>query len=70
MADNDQTNEQPAAQGAEQQGPNFSLQRLYLKDASFESPNSPTHSAADNGDRKSHSISRAKIASCRMIFTR
>ena len=41
MADNDQTNEQPAAQGAEQQGPNFALQRLYLKDASFESPDSP-----------------------------
>jgi preprotein translocase subunit SecB len=42
MADNDQTNEQqPAAAETEQQGPNFSLQRLYLKDASFESPNSP-----------------------------
>jgi len=42
MADNDQTiDEQAAAQGAEQQGPNFALQRLYLKDASFESPNSP-----------------------------
>ena len=42
MADNDQTtDQQPAAQGAESQGPNFALQRLYLKDASFESPNSP-----------------------------
>ena len=42
MAENDQTNAQPAAaQGAEQQGPNFALQRLYLKDASFESPSSP-----------------------------
>jgi len=42
MADNDQSNgQQAAAQGTEQQGPNFALQRLYLKDASFESPNSP-----------------------------
>lgn len=42
MADNEQTNEaNAAAQSAGQQGPNFSLQRLYLKDASFESPNSP-----------------------------
>jgi preprotein translocase subunit SecB len=42
MADNDQTiDPQAAAQGTEQQGPNFALQRLYLKDASFESPNSP-----------------------------
>ena len=42
MAENDQTNEQAAgAPNTEQQGPNFSLQRLYLKDASFESPNSP-----------------------------
>ncbi|MEZ5490323.1 MAG: protein-export chaperone SecB [Gammaproteobacteria bacterium] len=42
MAENEQPNEQAAAaQQEEQQGPNFSLQRLYLKDASFESPNSP-----------------------------
>jgi preprotein translocase subunit SecB len=42
MSENDQSNEQqPAAANTEQQGPNFSLQRLYLKDASFESPNSP-----------------------------
>ncbi|MCB1672360.1 MAG: protein-export chaperone SecB [Pseudomonadales bacterium] len=42
MADNEQTNEPgAAAPETEQQGPNFSLQRLYLKDASFESPNSP-----------------------------
>lgn len=42
MADNDQANDQQAAaQSAEQQGANFALQRLYLKDASFESPNSP-----------------------------
>ena len=42
MADNEQTNDQQAAaQGEGQQGANFALQRLYLKDASFESPNSP-----------------------------
>ena len=42
MADNEQSNEQPAAaQGTEQEGPNFALQRIYLKDASFESPSSP-----------------------------
>jgi len=42
MAENEQINEPgAAAQNEGQQGPNFSLQRLYLKDASFESPNSP-----------------------------
>lgn len=43
MAENDQANEQGAAVpgGDQQQGPNFALQRLYLKDASFESPSSP-----------------------------
>ena len=44
MAENDQN---PVAGNSAQnpdqnpQGPNFALQRLYLKDASFESPNSP-----------------------------
>jgi preprotein translocase subunit SecB len=42
MADDEQTNEEVAAvQEDDQQGPNFSLQRIYLKDASFESPGSP-----------------------------
>lgn len=44
MAENDQTN--PAAAAAPQatdqpQGPQFALQRIYLKDSSFESPRSP-----------------------------
>lgn len=30
-----------AQTGAQQQGPKFSIQRLYLKDASLETPNSP-----------------------------
>ncbi|MFT4994631.1 MAG: preprotein translocase subunit SecB [Paraglaciecola sp.] len=40
MADENQTNDtaaQPAAQG-----PQFSIQRIYTKDISFETPNSPT----------------------------
>ena len=41
MADNEQNNEQNGAAQNGEQGPNFSLQRLYLKDMSFESPNSP-----------------------------
>ena len=48
MADNNQDTSNPAAAGAPTsgadqaaQGPNFSLQRLYLKDASFESPGGP-----------------------------
>jgi preprotein translocase subunit SecB len=43
MADEEQTNQPGAAAQApdEQQGPNFALQRIYLKDASFESPSSP-----------------------------
>lgn len=43
MAENDNANTQ-AAQGGqnnEQQGPMFALQRIYLKDASFESPKAP-----------------------------
>jgi len=47
MAENDETNEETNEDTAvaqntdEQQGPNFALQRIYLKDASFESPASP-----------------------------
>jgi len=43
MAEDEQTNEETAAaqETDQQQGPNFSLQRIYLKDASFESPGSP-----------------------------
>ncbi|MFM1897491.1 MAG: hypothetical protein RLZZ385_2565 [Pseudomonadota bacterium] len=44
MAENDKTQAAGnSAQNPEQsnQGPNFALQRLYLKDASFESPGSP-----------------------------
>ena len=40
MADND-TNGSGADQGKEVQGPQFVLQRIYLKDCSFESPRSP-----------------------------
>lgn len=44
MAEDEQTNEEGAAaqNTDEQQGPNFALQRIYLKDASYESPGSPT----------------------------
>ncbi len=43
MAEDEQTNEEgTAAQNTdEQKGPNFALQRIYLKDASYESPRSP-----------------------------
>lgn len=43
MAENDQnTPEAAPAQGSEQPaGPQFALQRIYLKDSSFESPRSP-----------------------------
>lgn len=44
MADNQETNQEAAAgtEGANQaQGPQFALQRIYLKDCSFESPRSP-----------------------------
>lgn len=40
MAENDNANAQ-AAQNNEQQGPQFALQRIYLKDTSFESPKTP-----------------------------
>ena len=39
MADENQPNE--AAQSEEAQGPQFSIQRIYTKDISFETPNSP-----------------------------
>ncbi|MBL4821271.1 MAG: protein-export chaperone SecB, partial [Gammaproteobacteria bacterium] len=41
--ENEQTTEQDAAaqKTGEQEGPNFAVQRIYLKDASFESPGSP-----------------------------
>lgn len=43
MAENEDITQQAAtANQADQQGPAFALQRLYLKDASFESPRSPT----------------------------
>lgn len=45
MAENDKTQQgaatSNAADNSQQQGPQFALQRLYLKDASFESPKSP-----------------------------
>jgi len=43
MAENEENNQAaPAAPGTEQpQGPQFALQRIYLKDSSFESPRSP-----------------------------
>ncbi len=40
MADENQPNE-TAAQPAPAQGPQFSIQRIYTKDISFETPNSP-----------------------------
>ena len=44
MAEEDNNSQEEAAtrEGTEQQGPQFALQRLYLKDSSFESPKSPT----------------------------
>ena len=44
MAENEQNETTGAAAGADQQqaeGPQFALQRIYLKDSSFESPRSP-----------------------------
>jgi preprotein translocase subunit SecB len=44
MAENEENNEATAAAAPtteQQEGPAFALQRLYLKDASFESPRSP-----------------------------
>jgi len=42
MAENDENNQAAAAAGQEQPtGPQFALQRIYLKDSSFESPRSP-----------------------------
>ncbi len=42
MAENDNTNTQAAGQqGQQPQGPMFALQRIYLKDSSFESPKAP-----------------------------
>jgi preprotein translocase subunit SecB len=43
MAEDEAINEEGAAaqNTDEQQGPNFALQRIYLKDASYESPGSP-----------------------------
>ncbi len=43
MADNQESNTTEAAAGAAQEptGPQFALQRIYLKDSSFESPRSP-----------------------------
>lgn len=40
MAENE-NNQNGAAQAADAQGPIFALQRIYLKDCSFESPKSP-----------------------------
>ena len=40
MADENQTNDAAAAPAA--QGPQFSIQRIYTKDISFETPNSPS----------------------------
>ena len=40
MADDNQPNE-AAAQPEAAQGPQFSIQRIYTKDISFETPNSP-----------------------------
>lgn len=42
MAENDANNQAAAPAGSEEAtGPQFALQRIYLKDASFESPRSP-----------------------------
>lgn len=44
MADNEentQNNSQAGADAQQEAGPQFALQRIYLKDASFESPRSP-----------------------------
>lgn len=40
MAENDQGNEQAAAEAAAEQ-PQFAMQRIYMKDLSFESPRAP-----------------------------
>lgn len=42
MADNQESNQEAAAGGTQEPtGPQFALQRIYLKDSSFESPRSP-----------------------------
>jgi preprotein translocase subunit SecB len=41
MAENDIQTQQPAAQDDTQAAPRFSVQRIYVKDASFEAPDSP-----------------------------
>lgn len=41
MSDENQTNQENAAAGAQGQAPQFNIQRIYTKDISFESPNAP-----------------------------
>jgi preprotein translocase subunit SecB len=41
MAENEENNQETAATSDQPQGPQFALQRIYLKDSSFESPRSP-----------------------------
>lgn len=41
MAENDNQTQQPAAQANDPAGPRFSVQRIYVKDSSFEAPDSP-----------------------------
>ena len=41
MAEESNNAPEAAADGAQQAGPQFALQRIYLKDTSFESPKSP-----------------------------
>ena len=41
MAEENNNALEAAADGAQQAGPQFALQRIYLKDTSFESPKSP-----------------------------
>ncbi|MEX0965258.1 MAG: protein-export chaperone SecB [Pseudohongiellaceae bacterium] len=42
MAENEENNQEAATPAAEQpEGPQFALQRIYLKDSSFESPRTP-----------------------------
>ena len=41
MAEESNNSPEAAADGAQPAGPQFALQRIYLKDTSFESPKSP-----------------------------
>ena len=68
MAENEENNQETAAApGIDQPGgPQFALQRIYLKDASFESPRSPLCFRV-SGSRRSTSTLRREIRNFRTM---